>query len=294
MYHDSLDESEKKQMRGNRWKGIMKCYPFEEKRLAKWKPPYIVQPKFDGNRCINEPLENSSLLLTSEENPFFSVPHINKQLMDSGLYKMPLDGELYNHNLYLEGGHELIHSIVSRTANIHERHKEMEFWVFDLKIPDEPQIHRMEILNSIKELSNVRICPFWICENLDDVKRIYDKILGRGYEGIIIRHLYNFYEEKRSTYMMKFKPKKQDIYTIVGWNEEISIHGHPKGRIGSIVLSSQNEDIFAVSAGLNDADRDKYWLVREDLIGAQAMVHYQHLTNKKIPKGCFNIEIFMN
>ena len=52
-------------MIGSRWHGIMKAVPFEEKRLAKWKPPYIVQPKFDGNRCINEPLENSSLLLTS-------------------------------------------------------------------------------------------------------------------------------------------------------------------------------------------------------------------------------------
>ena len=34
-----------------RWKGIMKCYPFEEKRLAEWNPPYICQPKYDGVRC---------------------------------------------------------------------------------------------------------------------------------------------------------------------------------------------------------------------------------------------------
>ena len=67
-----------------RWKGIMKCVPFEEKRLAKWKPPYIVQPKFDGNRCVNEPLENTSLLLSSEENLFFSVPHINEAVKQQG------------------------------------------------------------------------------------------------------------------------------------------------------------------------------------------------------------------
>ena len=31
--------------------GIMLCYPFEEKRLNKWNPPYIIQPKLDGERC---------------------------------------------------------------------------------------------------------------------------------------------------------------------------------------------------------------------------------------------------
>ncbi len=273
----------------------MKCYPFEEKRLAKWKPPYIVQPKFDGNRCVNEPLENSSLLLTSEENPFFSVPHINQQLMDSGLWQLPLDGELYNHELFLEGGHELIHSIVSRTANIHPRHKEMEFWVFDYKKPDIAQIDRFHILNGLGVFpENIKRSPYWICDTLDDIKRRYDAIIKEGYEGIIIRHLFNFYEEKRSTYIMKFKPKKQDIYTIVGWNEEISIHGTPKGRIGSLVLSSQDGDTFAVSAGLNDENRDKYWAIRDELIGTQALVHYQHMTNKQIPKGCFNIEVFLD
>ena len=63
-----------------RWKNIMKCYPFEEKRLAKWKPPYIVQPKFDGVRCRAIPTDTGYLLVSSEENVIFSVPHINEEL----------------------------------------------------------------------------------------------------------------------------------------------------------------------------------------------------------------------
>ena len=39
-----------------RWKGIMKASPFEEKRLTKWNPPYIIQPKYDGFRCRAIPL----------------------------------------------------------------------------------------------------------------------------------------------------------------------------------------------------------------------------------------------
>lgn len=280
-------------MKGQRWSGIMKCYPFEEKRLAKWAPPYIVQPKYDGDRCRNQPISDTSLLLTSEENVFFSVPHINEQLERSGLYKHPFDGELYNHKLFQEGGHELIHSICSRTVNLHPRFPEMEYWVFDLKLPDTPQMDRFDLLSKMEatNVPNIRRVPYWVCDSLKDVKMVYDRIISLGFEGIIIRHLLNLYEEKRSTYLMKFKPKKQDTYVITGYNEEVSIDGIPKGRLGSIILSSQQGDSFAVSAGLNDEDRDNLWRKREELSGLNAIVHYQHLTNKKIPKGCFDIEV---
>jgi len=276
-----------------RWKGIMKCYPFEEKRLATWKPPYIVQPKYDGDRCINEPLEQGNVLLTSEQNIFYSVPHINTQLYQSGLHKMPFDGELYNHDIFLEGGHELIHSIASRTVNIHPRYEEMNFYVFDLKFPSKPQIERLHLLNEMKDYlpKNIKLAPYWICNSLDEIKQVYDNLVEQKYEGIIVRHLYADYREKRSVYLMKFKPKKKDIYDIVGWNEEISMEGEPKGRIGSLILSSQTGDTFSVGAGLDDREKAELWEIRGLLAGMKAMVHYQHLTNKQIPKGTFDIEI---
>jgi ATP-dependent DNA ligase len=278
----------------HRWKGIMKCVPFEEHRLAKWNPPYIVQPKLDGDRCRNEPLENGSFLLSSEENIFYSVPHINQQLLQSGLFNLPLDGELYSHELFQEGGHELIHSIASRTVNIHPRHKELEYWIFDIKRIGESQITRTCFLNSLpKTPLSIKIAPYWLCQNLGEVKTIYDNVIKAGFEGIVIRHLHNIYEEKRSTYLMKFKPKRQDTYHIIGWNEEVSIAGIPKGRIGSLIMSSQQGDSFAVSAGLDDNDRDRLWNIRDTLAGKDAIVHFQHLTNKKIPKGCFDVEVLL-
>lgn len=278
-----------------RWRGIMKAYPFEEKRLAKWSPPYIVQPKYDGDRCRNDPLpeQKSSFLLTSEENIFFSVPHINEALKRTGLWGKPFDGELYNHELYQEGGHELIHSIVSRTKNLHPDHKQMEFWVFDLKYKDKGQMTRlMELSNMSNSFpSCIRMAPFWVCSSLDEIKKVYDNLITGGYEGIIVRHLLADYRDKRSIYVMKFKPKRKDIYKIVGFKEEISMDGVPKGRIGSLTMSSQSGDIFSVSAGLDHDEKQRLWEIREMLPGLDAMVHYQHLTNKKIPKGTFDIEI---
>ena len=276
-----------------RWKGIQKAYPFEEKRLAKWSPPFIVQPKYDGDRCSNTPLQTGPLLLTSEENPYFSVPHIVEQLADSGLYKIPLDGELYNHEIFLEGGHELIHSIASRTVNIHPRHKEMEFHVFDLKDYDDSQMRRTLRLDNLKGAfgPNIKLAPYWICETLDDIKRIYDKVISDGYEGIIVRHFMANYSEKRSIWMMKFKPKKTDTYLAVGWKEERSMEGVPKGRIGSVICSSQDGEEFSIGAGLDDEQKARLWLFQDDIVGCDVIVHYQHLTNKKIPKGSFDLEI---
>lgn len=275
-----------------RWKGIMKAVPFEEKRLLKWEPPFIVQPKYDGDRCRNEPAQDTSLLLTSEENVFFGVPHINQQLQDSGMYSIPWDGELYNHDIYLEGSHELIHSICSRSVNIHPRHEEMEFWIFDVKYAYMTQGERLLFLNDLEALpKNIKLAPYWICETLDEIKKVYDLLISKKYEGIVIRHLHNMYEDKRSTFLMKFKPKRKDTYDIIGWKEEISKDGIPKGRIGSIVCSSQEGDEFAVSAGLDSNDKSRLWSKRHDLAGKQIVVHYQHLTNKKIPKGTFDVEV---
>jgi ATP-dependent DNA ligase len=284
-------EEEKVTSKWQRWKGIMKCVPFEEKRLAKWQPPYIVQPKLDGDRCRNLPLGDHSVLLSSEENIFYSVPHINQQLVNLSLHRIELDGELYNHDIHAEGGHELIHSICSRSMNLHERYDDMEFWIFDIKVRGISQMERIHMLNKLQSSQNVRISPYWICDTLDDIKRVYDSLVDKGFEGIVVRHLYNIYEDKRSTLLMKFKPKKTDIYSIIGWKEEVSIDGTPKGRIGSLILSSQNGDEFGVSAGLNSLEKDQLWLIRDQLKGKKAIVHYQHLTNNNIPKGTFDIEV---
>ena len=274
----------------HRWKNIMKAYPFEESRLAKWQPPYIVQPKYDGVRCRAIPLSGphgeGCLLLSSEENIIYSVPHLNIIVGGLGL-KAELDGELYCHGMSFE---EII-SITSRTVNLHPDYKKIQFHVFDI-VNNEPQMKRSLIIENLRNLNPyIVVAPFWICTDLSDVKQTYDKIISLGYEGIIVRHQMGPYEVKRSLYVMKFKPKKQDTYQIIGWNEEISKDGIPKGRIGSLIMSSQAGDVFSVSAGLDDNEKARLWTIRDQVAGKSAVVHYQHLTDKKIPKGCFNLEV---
>lgn len=278
-----------------RWRGVMKCYPFEEKRLAKWQPPYIVQPKYDGIRCRAIQLEtglkgNEYLLLSSEENIIYSVPHIPEVLSHTGI-KAELDGELYCHGMSFE---EIL-SITSRTVNIRSDYNKIQFHIFDI-INDQPQMRRSLLIENLKGLSPyIVVAPFWLCENLDDVMRAYDQVIEKGYEGIIVRHAQAPYVRKRSTMVMKFKPKKDDIYEIVGWEEEISIEGNPKGSIGSLRCESGDGFTFSVGTGFTRDQRNDLWRVRNSLTGKYAKVQYQHLTSgRKVPRFPVFVEVIEN
>ena len=278
----------------HRWKGIMKCYPFSEERLAKWAPPYIIQPKFDGVRCRAIPLSGTNgqgcLLLSSEENIIFSVPHLNEAIGKLNL-NVELDGELYCHGMSFE---EIV-SITSRSVNLHPDYKRIQFHCFDV-VNKEPQMKRSLIIENLRGLSPwLQIAPFWLCNTLDDVMRAYDKLIESGYEGIIVRHCQAPYEIKRSLYVMKFKGKKEDDYEILGSIEEVDKEGISKNSLGALVCKSGDGNLFNVGTGFTADERKELWTIRESLPGNVAKVKYQHLTTgKQVPRFPVFVEIVPN
>lgn len=274
-----------------RWKNIMKCYPFEEKRLAKWQPPFIVQPKYDGVRCRAVPLDKGGyILVSSEENPIFSVPHINNLLSNYQL-TTELDGELYNHGMSFE---EIV-SITSRTKNLHPNHREINFHVFDI-VNELPQMRRTILLEKLRNIHpKIKVAPFWLCESLEEIMKVYDDLVQQNYEGIIVRNINAVYERKRSIWMMKFKPKQEDEYEIIGAQEEISIDGIPKNRLGALVCKSGDGNSFNVGTGFTDEQREELWSIQGILPGLHAKVKYQHITSgKKVPRFPVFVEVTNN
>lgn len=258
--------------------GIMLCYPFEEKRLSRWTPPYLVQPKLDGERCRLLRLESGiTILLSSEENIFYSVPHINKTA-DSLPIGIELDGELYCHGLSFED----IHSRVSRTVNLHPQHDEIEFHCFDI-IAGDSQLERTLHLNKEKSgwfsFQYLKLVPTVICETFEDVMRTYDAYIEMGYEGIIVREVGAPYVRRRINTIMKFKPKKKDIYTIAAVNEEIAQDGTPKGIVGSLSCTSDEGTVFNApkGRGMTTEKRKELWRLRHMLIGKDVVIQYQNI-----------------
>lgn len=267
--------------------GIMLCYPFEEKRLLKWNPPYLVQPKLDGERCRATYDEFCGWqLISSELNTFSLMPHITSALLFSNIpTNMELDGELYRHGLSFEE----VHSRVSRTVNIHSDYMDIQYHVFDIVDPNLPQWERLRILRSLEQMLSpaIKIVPSYVAEDLDGVMKAYDKILDQGYEGIIVRHLDAGYIRRRSIFVMKFKPKKDDYYTIVGFKQMKDKHGNLKEMLGALICKGDDGTEFSVGSGLKDEQRLKYWPAEcaTELIGKTAHVQYQHITpGKGVPR----------
>ena len=275
-------------------KGIMLCYPFEEKRLQKWQSPYLVQPKLDGERCRAILDHGEVHLLSSSEQEIVSVPHINQQLsrLCTNSKRIELDGELYVHGTSFDE----IQSIVSRTTNLHPEHEKIEYHVFDLVHETKSQWERILIVKSLleSEVGNIRRVPELITENLDDILRAYDKVIESGYEGIVVRNFHAEYIRKRSTYLMKFKPKKSDYYKIVGVVQMRDKDGNLKEMLGALICASDHSSSFRVGSGMNDEFRKKWWPKEEafKLIGKIAHIQYQHTTSGKgVPRFPVFVEI---
>lgn len=264
--------------------GIMLCYPFEESRLQKWNNMFIIQPKLDGDRCraIFDEFGNVTLL-SSEANEINSVPHIKAELETLGYKNTEFDGELYRHGI----DHQNIHGIVGRTVNIHNDHKEIEYHIFDI-VNDKAQYDRsLELIDMIPDnMDYVKLVENSVGHTVDDVMSHLDKFKKQGYEGVILRHITSLYVRKRSIYVMKFKPRKSDYYMIVGYQEEISKDGIPKGTLGALILSSGDNDTFNVGSGsfLTAESRRTLWQEREKLVGQIAHIKYQHMTQRGVPR----------
>lgn len=263
-----------------RRKGIMLCYPFEEKRLQKWNTQVLIQPKLDGERCRAVHTSDGYILLSSEENEITSCPHINSALNSLGTI-CEFDGELYLHGMKFED----IHSVVSRKVNFLESDF-MQYHIFDIIEEDTPQLWRSQDLINIGQkfthpLQRVTTTVGW---TLDHIMEWYDKFLKLDYEGMILRHPDAPYVRKRSPYVMKFKPKQSDFYLITGWNEEVSIKGEPKERLGSLEVCDPEGNFFCVGTGLSSDDREALWLKREGLRGKLCEIKYQHRTERGVPR----------
>lgn len=261
----------------------MLAMPFEEKRLAKWKPPYLVQPKLDGERCrALIGASGATTLLSSEETMILSVPHIIQALDKLNLRNIEFDGELYTHGMQFDD----IHSRVSRKVNLHDDHFQIEYHIFDIIEGGIPQHLRAKILEQKREMFRppLRLVSCWICHSLDDILQAYDWILEQGYEGIIVRQADALYERKRSLWVMKFKPRKDDIYEITGTKMEMDIKGNPKHSLGALECRGSDGTIFSVGSGFTAQQRSELWLQRSTLPGRFVRVKYQHINESGAPR----------
>jgi len=282
-----------------RRKGVQLAAPYEEKRLAKWKPPWVIQPKLNGERgrAVFDS-EGNLILYSSEENIVTGIPHINIELEATGLRNCELDGEFYLHGMPFSE----IHSIVSRgKENLREDYMDMEYWLFDIPDVNVTQDKRLFNLTYVfdeylNKASHIRRVPGYIIETVEEVNELLEIFhYQQKFEGFILRNLQASYHRGRTVNMMKFKPSRDDIYEIIDSVEAVNLTtGKPKGMLGSFVCKSNDiTETFHVGAGrLDHPERTQLWKIKDMLPGNRLHVAYQHLTSKRgVPRNGVALEV---
>lgn len=267
--------------------GIQLAYPYEKKRLTKYGRPLLVQPKLNGERCRAILKRNTITLLSSEENEITTLPHIPKSLACLTFAHLELDGELYCHGM----SKQQIGSYIRRKQP-KEGFEQINFHVFDLVDESVCQLERLALFYQYIAPHLTHPVETHRVEDDASIQILLTHYMSLGYEGVIVRNPLAKYQRKRTTDMMKWKPRGKDSYLIVGYKEEIDIYGTPKGTLGSLLLESDGER-FSVGSGsyFTRSAREQLWTIRETLPGKYATVKYPELTDRGIPNHPVIVEI---
>lgn len=270
--------------------GIMLAHPAEDKRIRALGEDFLVQPKLNGVRARIKGDSKNNILVSSSGAEKKFMEHIHDQLNEMPFRQW--DGELYVHGWPWER----INSVCSRTVNRHPDAGKMEFHIFDYSYEQIPMKSRgwsMEGAARIIEkesLHSLKIVPtYWATQQTWGAH--LDTFLYMKYEGIMFRHAEMPYEEKRSAGLLKFKPRKTDIYKI---KRVIQGDGWCHDRLGSFVVEDKHGNEFGVGTGacLTAPGRLKYWKIKDQLPGQYLLVKHEELkTINDLPKCVVAVQV---
>jgi DNA ligase-1 len=259
-----------------------------------WDEGVFVQNKYNGVRCVAT-LEGGEVVLKSRKGEkWVSVPHINKDL-EKFFDKYPeavLDGELYNYDLR-QKLNELT-SIVRKTKASHitpellKKSEEMvRFYVYDgydfgpaTDVCVKYSNRKKRIDELLPQYSKYyRKVDTTLVHSQKELDELYNKFLDDGEEGAIVRIPSSPYENKRSKYLLKYKPEDDAEATIV---DIIEGTGNWSGTAKTCTLEWNGKKFDATFKGTYEQGVDRL-KNKKNWIGKEVTFLYTGLTGLGVP-----------
>ena len=154
---------------------------------------YWVSEKYRGVRC----LWDGRSLLSRNGRPFPVPPTFTADLPS-----IPLDGELwlgYGTNEYD------VMSIVGSRAADPRAWRELRFMLFDMPVSSAVE-SRVKRLQGLSMPCHVHVVAHIRCRGRSHLEALYDDVVARGGEGVMLRKARGKYEHGRSDALLKLKP----------------------------------------------------------------------------------------
>lgn len=254
----------------------------EHKKKVKY--PILVQPKFDGVRCLAmyDP-DLQEVILVSRGGSTYTVPHLQAQLTSFFLLNqnLILDGELYYHGKPLQ-------EISGEARKGSDQGTWLEYHIYDF-ISNKTQHDRnndlriyLHILQQQYNTTHIKEVVTIVAHNEEEVVALHNDFVSQGYEGAIGRnpaasYLIGF----RDKCLLKIKEFQDEEFEIVGCEID------PNKTIGeSFVFRLKNniDDQLFLARPTGTLEQKNTWYVMiEDLIGRKVTVRFPQRSNKGIP-----------
>lgn len=230
--------------------------------LAKIRFPVWASPKLDGMRCQ---FVNNDRLVTRTGKAIVGVRHILNFLID----RYPeMDGELMIPGLHFQQSLGQLRS--------HEDCPNAVFYVFDHINENMKFEERLKIIDNLKgQHSNIKVVKHVLVHNVDELMAMYDKCIGAGLEGLVVKTVGHKYEKTRSKHWLKMKEVGSVDVRVVGYGEG---EGKYAGTLGAIIVQLDNGQTTNVGTGFSDAQRNQIWENRDTYLHRHAEIQYHEIT----------------
>lgn len=263
---------------------VMLCSQFEQKLVDKIEFPAYVQLKMDGMR-FNAIVRDGKVEYRSRNGKEIQLlGYLDDDFIEmAGDVDCVFDGELLVKQdgklLDRQTGNGILNKANKGTISPAEASL-VQATVWDV-IPymyfvdgvcNTPYSKRFETLNSLVnkyEPERVATVSSWEVQNYEDANEMFQELLARGEEGIILKDKRGIWEDKRTKSQIKFKGELECDLKIVGIEEGT---GKYAGMLGAIQCESADGVIkVSVGSGFTDADRAS---IGNDVIGKVAAIKY--------------------
>lgn len=241
---------------------------------ARVEYPCLVQPKYDGVRCLCLIGLDGEVHLLSRTGKEYNVPHLLKWA-DEHRELLPLDGEIYNHR---ELTFQQICSAVKCYSPLTDK---LRFVVYDTPCHTTMR-NRWEALKRAfaKNLSGPFYLSSWyIVDSKEQIDWYHDECVRKGYEGAIIRNLSAPYVEGRSNHLMKYKKFETNEYEVV----DVLEAGGKDAGTAIFKLKVGEYEFHARPVGTLDVRR-AYLRDKENIIGKMCTVQHQGYSDAGVPR----------
>jgi len=262
-----------------------------EKNLDKIEYPAFVQTKMDGMRAMAV-VKNGAVTVYSRNGRVLDVSSQFEELIDVPIDNdYVIDGELLVADngklLDRQSGNGILNKALKGTISDEERKKIiMVAWDY---IPlsdfeegkcEMPTNVRMYYLDSIvQHVPAISVIDNHIVKSIEEATNIFNELLSKGEEGVILKNIKSEWVSKRSHDLVKMKEILEADLEIIGVVEGT---GKYVGKLGSIIVKDKGHNIEVnVGTGFNDEQRDEYWKDKDKLIGNTVAVQYNAKISSK-------------